>query len=257
MATRTRSDNVPTTYIVNGATTSPKFGKAFAKGCGGKVSADPHYLLNGDVAMFGHPQLFGLLDRAKLQNRNWYYGDKAYFRRDTYYRITKNGYMQNGLTGDDNPSRWRKLGLTIQDWRKGSDILICPQSDVFFKLQAKTQAEWIKTTTDAIKKHTDRRIRVHHKNASKDTESVFKRQLVNAWAVVVHSSMAGVQAAIHGVPCFATDPNSTSASFGTTDLTAIETPVKPDNRLQMASILANNQWTISEINSGLAWEYIK
>lgn len=242
---------------MNVATTSPKFGKAFAKGCGGKVSADPHCLLNGDVAMFGHPQLFGLLDRAKLQNRNWYYGDKAYFGRDAYYRITKNAYMQNGLTGDDNPSRWHKLGLAIQDWRKGSDILICPQSDVFFKLQGKTQAEWIKTTTEAIKKHTDRSIRVVYKNATVDTERAFKRQLVNAWAVVVHSSMAGVQGAVHGVPCFATDPNSTSASFGTTDLTAIETPVKPDNRLQMVSILANNQWTISEINSGLAWECIK
>lgn len=257
MATRTRSDNVPTTYIVNGTLTSPKFCRAFANGCGGKVSGDLHYLLNGDVAMFGHPKLFGLLDQAKQQNINWYYGDKAYFRRDTYYRITKNAYMHNCITGNDNPIRWHKLGLTIQDWRNGSDILICPQSDVFFKLQGKTQAEWIKTTTDEIRKYTDRRIRVHYKNVTVDTESVFKRQLLNAWAVVVHSSMAGVQATVHGVPCFATDPNSTSASFGTTDLTAIETPVKPDNRLQMASILANNQWTISEINSGLAWECIK
>lgn len=242
---------------MNGALTSPKFGRAFAKGCGGRLSADPHHLLDGDVALFGHPQLFGLLDQAKQQNRNWYYGDKAYFGRDVYYRITKNGYMQNGLTGDDNPSRWHKLRLPIQNWRNGSDIVICPQSDVFFKLQGKTQAEWIKTTTDEIKKHTDRRIRIHHKNAANNPEMAFKRQLVNTWAVVVHSSMAGVQATVHGVPCFATDPNSTSASFGTTDLTAIEQPVKPDNRLQMVSILANNQWTISEINSGLAWECIK
>lgn len=242
---------------MNSALTSPKFCRAFAKGCGGRVSSDRHYLLNGDVALFGHPKLFNLLLRAQKEKRNWYYGDKAYFERNAYYKITKNAYMQNGLTGDDNPSRWHKLGLTIQDWRNGSDILICPQSDVFFKLQGKTQAEWIKTTTDEIRKHTDRRIRVHHKNATVDTESAFKRQLLNAWAVVVHSSMAGVQATVHGIPCFATDPNSTSASFGTTDLTAIERPVKPDNRLQMVSILANNQWTIPEISSGLAWECIK
>ena len=242
---------------MNGALTSPKFGKAFANGCGGRLSADPHHLLDGDVALFGHPNLFALLDQAKQQNRNWYYGDKAYFGREVYYRITKNAYMQNSLTGDDNPKRWHKLRLPIQDWRNGSDILICPQSDLFFKLQEKTQSEWIKTTTDAIKKHTDRRIRIHHKNAANNPEMAFKRQLVNTWAVVVHSSMAGVQATVHGVPCFATDPNSASASFGTTDLTAIEQPVKPDNRLQMVSILANNQWTLPEINSGLAWECIK
>jgi hypothetical protein len=90
-----------------------------------------------------------------------------------------------------------------------------------------------------------------------ETERVFRRQLVNAWAVVVYSSMAGVQAVMQGVPCFATDPSSTSALFGTTDLSKIETPIKPDNREYMAAILANSQWTLLEIASGLAWEQVR
>jgi hypothetical protein len=36
----------------------------------------------------------------------------------------------------------------------------------------------------------------------------------------------------------------------------MENPVKPDNREQMAWALADNQWTLAEIESGMAWEHI-
>ena len=238
-----------------GGLTAQKFSNAFAKGCGGSISLNPRTLTRGSVALFGQPDLIPLLHQAQSEGRDWYYGDKAYFGRDTYYRITKNGYMSD-LSREPCFDRWKALRVNVKDWRNGTEILLCPQSDTFFKLHGTTQAEWIRLTTKELKKHTDRSIRVHRK-MSGETEQIFRRQLVNAWAVVVHSSMAGVQAVINGVPCFATDPNSTSAKFGTTDLSRIETPVKPDNREYMAAILANSQWTISEINSGLAWEQVK
>jgi hypothetical protein len=246
----------PVTYSIASALTSPIFGKAFANGCGGELSSDPRMLLDGDVAMFGHPDLIGLLKQAQAEGRTWYYGDKAYFGREVYYRITKNAYMHN-TEGEPDFDRFKKLNLTVQQWKDGNDILICPQSDVFFRLQGKTQNEWIEQTIKQIRKHSDRKIRYQYKSSVKGAELAFKRSLRGAWAVVVHSSMAGVQAAIHGVPCFATDPKSTSAKFGTTDLSLIESPVRPDNREHMAAVLAANQWTISEINSGLAWECIK
>lgn len=257
MATRIQTHNIPITYIVNGAMTSPLFGKAFAKGCGGVTSNNAHHLIDNDVAMFGHPDLFNVLRQAQTQGKNWYYGDKAYFGRNTYYRVTKNAYMHRALHGNDDAKRWNRLNIPIIDWQQGSDILLCPQSDVHFRLHGTTQSKWIKRTTEDLKQHTDRKIRVHYKNSVTDTETAFKRQLKNVWAVVVYSSMSGVQATVHGVPCFATEPYCTSASFGTTDLSLIESPIKPDNRLQMVSILANNQWTLTEINSKLAWEAIK
>ena len=246
----------PTTYTIVSALTSPVFGKAFANGCGGELSSDPKMLLDGDVAMFGHPELMPLLAEAQRQGRNWYYGDKAYFGREVYYRITKNAYMHNTV-GEPNFTRLKKLNLTFQQWKNGSDILICPQSDVFFRLKGISQKQWIDETIRKLRMYTDRKIRFQYKSTVKGAEQAFKRSLSGVWAVVVHSSMAGVQATIHGVPCFATEPNCTSAQFGSTDLSLIESPVRPDNRERMAAVLAANQWTIPEINSGLAWEHIK
>lgn len=236
--------------------TSTTFGKAFANGCNGNVSYDSKMLFDGDVAMFGHPDLMPLLDEAKKQGRNWYYGDKAYFGRNVYYRITKNAYMHNA-SGEPDFNRLKRLNLTFEPWRNGSDILICPQSDIFFRLKGTTQKDWIYETTKKIKRFTDRKIRFQYKSNNKTAEQSFKRALNGIWAVVVHSSMAGVQAAVHGVPCFATDAESTAARFGTTDFSLLENPVKPDNREQMAGVLAANQWTISEINSGFAWEQLQ
>lgn len=247
---------LPVTYSIRSALTSPKFGAAFANGCGGDISYDPDLLMDGDVAMFGHSDLMGLLKQAQAEGRNWYYGDKAYFGRDKYYRITKNAYMHDA-SGDYDYDRWTKLNIKLQPWQNGSDILICPQSDVFFNLQGKSQKQWIDETVRKLRSFTDRKIRFQYKSAVKNTEQAFKSSLKNVWAVVVHSSMAGVQAVIHGVPCFATDPDCTSARFGSTDLSLIENPIKPDHRIKMASVLAANQWTLDEIKSGMAWEYIK
>ncbi len=239
---------------MNGNLTCQKFGRAFAEGCGGSISFT-RTLAKGSVALFGQPDLMPLLHQAQSEGRDWYYGDKAYFGRDTYYRITKNGYMSD-LSREPCYKRFRALKVDVKEWRNGAEILLCPQSDTFFKLQGTTQAAWINETSKVLRKYTKRSIRVHYKMTG-ETERVFRRQLVDAWAVVVYSSMAGVQAVMQGVPCFATDPTSTSALFGTTDLSRIETPVKPDNREHIAAILANSQWTLPEIASGLAWEQVR
>lgn len=255
MASRTGTNVPPVTYIIKWAQTSPVFGKAFAKGCGGRVSDDPNLLFDGDIAMFGDPKLMKLLKEAQNQGRNWFYGDKAYFGRGTYYRITKNAYMHD-CSGEALPHRWNSLGIRLQPWQNGSNILLCPQSDAFFRLHGTTQDEWVKSVKKKLSFYTDRKIKIHYKNPSQ-TEKMFKHNLRDIWAVVVHSSMAGAQAVINGIPCFATDPKSVSAKFGTTDLSLIETPVKPSNRDHLAWILADNQWTLSEIQSGMAWERVK
>jgi len=246
----------PVTYLAPGVLTSQKFCEAFALGCKGLLSTNPKKLLDGDVAMFGQPILMGLLDQAIKDRRNWYYGDKAYFGREVYYRVTKNAYMHDAV-GEPDFHRLKALDLTFHPWKNGSDILICPQSDVFFRLKGKTQKQWIDDSVRKIRHFSDRRIRFQYKSSVKPTERAFRRSLQDVWAVVVHSSMAGVQAAVHGVPCFATDPDSTAARFGTTDFSLLENPVKPDNREHMAAVLAANQWTLPEIKSGLAWEHLQ
>ena len=249
-------NSVPVAYASVGNQRSMDFCRAFAQGCGGRISTNPKMLTHGDVAGFWLPELLEILDQAIAEGRNWYYGDKAYFDRTKYFRITKNAKMLTHFE-QSTPERFNKLGLSIKPWREGSDILLCPQSDTFFRRIGTTQADWILNTSKAIRQYSDRKIRVNLKHAGNDTEQFFRGQLGDTHAVVVHSSIAGVQAAIEGVPCFATDSESTAVKFGTMDLSLMENPIKPDNREQMAWALADNQWTLNEIRSGMAWEAIK
>jgi hypothetical protein len=54
---------------------------------------------------------------------------------------------------------------------------------------------------------------------------------------------------------FATAPCASQA-FGSGDLSQIETPRRPDNRYEMATVLAANQWTLHEMARGHAWSYL-
>jgi hypothetical protein len=242
--------NVPLCYALAGQKTSEEFCEAFAQGCGGEVVKSLR-LLDGDVFMFGQPELWPILMAAKEQGRTWYYGDKAYWGRTKYWRVTKNA-MQHNCLGDTNPNRFKRLGIKIKPWSRGSTIMLCPQSDTFFRFFGTSQQEWIEETTKTLRQYTDRSIIVRVK-AGPNPEQDFRNMLHKIHAVVVFTSMAGMQASIHGVPCFAT-ADCVSARFGTTDLSRIENPVKPENREEMAFVLANNQWTYSEMKRGMAWE---
>lgn len=246
--------SVPNTYYVNGIGISHEFAIAFSKGCGGNLYSSANILHRGDLAMFGDPATWQLLQQAKSEGRTWFYGDKAYFGRNTYYRITKNAY-QSDCKGKVDSSRWEKLKIRLNRWKTGSKVIICQQSEKFYELHGIKRADWVENTIKELKKHTDRQIIIRSKVQGSVTEQLFRRSLIDAHAVIVYSSVAGVQAAINGVPCFATAP-SAALAFGTSDLSLIENPVKPDNRFEMACVLANNQWTLEEISNGTTWRML-
>jgi hypothetical protein len=118
-----------------------------------------------------------------------------------------------------------------------------------------TQADWLESVLQTLSQHTDRKIEVRMKSGL-DTERSFAATLKGVHAVIVFTSIAGVQATMHGVPCFATHPCAASL-VGKSDLSQIESPLYPSNREELAIWLAANQWTIEEIREGLAWRTIK
>lgn len=228
------------------------FAQAWADGCGCQIS-DGDELRPGRVALFGSPQRWQLLERARAEGRDWFYGDHAYFRRREYYRVTRGALQLADLSGEGDPQRFELLDWRIRaTWRKqGSYILLCPNSPTYFELHGLTVQQWIRETTEQLRRHTDREIRVRFKTSAND----FEFEVRWAWAVVAYTSVAGVLAALQGVPCFATEPCASQA-FGSGDLSLIERPVRPDNRFEMASVLAANQWTLREIARGQAWRHL-
>ena len=246
--------SVPNTYYVEGISISKEFSKAFQKGCGGNIYTSGNVLHRGDIAMFGDPATWNLLQQAIKEGRNWYYGDKAYFGRGKYYRITKNAYQSNCI-GNADPARWNELRISIERRKKGSKILVCRQSVKFYELHGINRDDWVRNTINTLRQYTDRPIEIRDKSTGDLTEWQFRRALSDVHAVVVYTSIAGVQAVTRGVPCFATE-KCASLAFGSSDLSQIENPVLPDNRFEMACVLANNQWTLDEIRNGTAWRML-
>lgn len=247
----------PTVYAVPTERTSPIWCAAFAKGCGGKVVTDRR-LREGPVALWGSPLLWPLLQQTRAENRTWYYGDKGYYGRGEYYRITRNAFMHDGI-GDYPPDRFRRFGLQMQPWvtaapwRATRHIVICPNSPAHFSLFGLTVEQWLGETIATLSQHTDRPIRVRWK--SRQQVRSFADDLQGAWAVVVWSSNAAVEAIVAGVPVFVLAPHAAAYRMGSQDLSQIERPRTPSDaeRQRFLFALAYQQWALEEIASGQAW----
>lgn len=232
---------------VNG--TSPKWVAAFAAGakCQEQVGGP---LREGDFALFGNPLLEPMLFEAQRLGRAWYYGDHAFFGRGQFYRCAKNEYQFDGLSGDDDPRRFESFRIPIKDWRKtGSHVLLCPNSADF--LRRFCAPGWVDDTVKALRKFTDRPIRVRWKH---DTTPIM-RDLNDCWAAVTFCSNACVEAVLAGIPVFATRPCA-ALTMGSGDLSMVESPAMPGGREQWAARLANHQWSLKEMAQGDLWRVL-
>jgi hypothetical protein len=245
----------PVSYFVASEQTSPMFAYAFAKGCGGTMTNNLERLYAGPMAAFGSPPVWPLLRKAKAVGREFYYADHGYMGRGKYYRVTRNAYQHTGL-GPGSEGRFLAMHRTIQPWRKhGTHILVCPNSNVYFHLHGIDGAQWLRTTVQTLRTHTNRQIRVRWKNQARFNP--IQRDLAGAWAVVVFSSAAAIDALIAGVPCVTLAPFAATARMGITDLAQIETPIYPPDREPFLQTLAANQFTIPEMLDGRCWRHLQ
>ena len=245
----------PTAYGVPGEQSSPRFARAWAQGCGGRIEHGD-VLHPGPVALFGSPARWPLLNQAIAEGRDWYYADHGYFRRFEYYRVTRNAYQLDrmpisGEGGDDR--RLRACGVEIRPWRRrGEHILVCPPDEAFAALHGFNAGAWMQHIREALRNLTERPVRVRERACADVT---LADDLVGAWCLVTYVSNAAVEAVCTGIPVIATGRCS-AAAMGTYDLTAVEDPPRPRGRRRWAAWLASNQWTMQEIVAGEAWRAI-
>jgi hypothetical protein len=236
---------------------------AFAVGCGGKIVGPYPLQSEGDAFMFG--VLRGTLPTiraAQREGRTYYYCDNGYFKPGRrisdqgYYRVTRNA-MQHDGTGAASPERWQQLGLSIKPWRRtGSHVVVCPLSRLLAVAVGIDADIWLASTLNRLAKATDRPIRVRKKMSMEEVKRQggpsFADDLMNAWAVVTHSSNSAVEALLAGVPVFVTAPCA-AYRMGLPDVRKIEHPIMPDGREQWVQNLAANQWTLAEMASSQCW----
>jgi len=226
----------------------------------------PFLLSDAPICVFGILRGTGTLIAKSISiQQDFYYFDHAYLLgngheissiyEDKVYRLTKNWFHIREIQELDNSEKKRidkvRKKIQLKPWCKsGKYILVCPPSNFimrFFNLH-----NWLENTIKILKENSDREIKIRDKFSSDSLET----DIDNAWAVITSQSTVAIKALIRGKPSFC-DQISMVSPLSITDFSKIEHPIFPDNRDMFIDTLLANQFTLKEIENGIAWEKVK
>jgi len=215
---------------------------------------------------FGTEGVMSAFQKAK--SGTWWYIDNSYFdkHRGIYFRVTKNALQVDPRGKTSTGERFDKLNVPIKRWRDplGEDTLLCPQSDDFMKSTlGMKDYDWTRDVRAIIDTYDrpDLPVRVRHWNRDKlKAAVVLEHELPHCRLVISHSSSASITAMLEGVPSIST--GSTAAAYHLTGPLTRESFIDPPRpsygeRYQFASVLADNQFTLSEFSTGVAWKWLE
>jgi hypothetical protein len=224
-------------------------------------------LTNYPIVVFGILRGTGeLIKECQRINHTYYHFDHAYYFKEQkhgknsifnerIYRLTKNNLMLNYLDQLDDIDEKRlnrfKKHIEIKPWSKKGDYILIISPSEHAKLWYNLK-NWEENIINELKQYTQRQIVIR----KKDSKISFIEELKNAWAVITLQSTAAVDAILNGVPSFCSEM-SMAKPVSHVNLSYIETPLYSDNREKWLNSLLANQYTMSEIENGFAWNRIK
>ena len=220
--------------------------------------------------------------RECMENKEeWWYVDVGYLTQQitrypspiihdkdkTYFRICKGGMHTNlGRVGDGrrlNILRSKGIDAEFKGWYTGDTkhILLCPSSQtVTYHLNGISQDEWVKTAIQEIKKYTDRKIIFRNKPRPNNEwwGRDIKEDLKDCHALITNISLSGVDALLNMVPVYS-NASSIMGPVSSRDISKIEKPLKPGRKTmeEWLKFVAENQFTLKEIEDGTAYETLK
>ena len=186
----------------------------------------------------------GRLRRWVAEGQDFIYLDHAYFRRGwahNNFRAVRNACHLNSIKPRPD-DRMKKFGIEVEPWRKsrGSKIVVIPTVEGHEKIWP-IMRNWTGEVQQQIRTITDRPIVV------KTEKGGLREFLADAWCLVCSQSVAGVEAALMGVPVFSTE-KCPSYPVCSGSIEKIENPEFPDNRHEWAASLAYATWNACEID---------
>ena len=184
----------------------------------------------------------------------------------TYFRIIKGGIHTNKFHVA-TPDRWNvliKQGIDAEfkGWRDSGDyVLLCPSSPmVTHHINGMTQEEWRIEVTKQIEEVTKRPVVFRNKPRPGNQwwETNIKDDLKNAWCVVTNMSLAAIDGVLNMTPAF-THQRHVAALITSRKIEKVERPFKPGRKTvqEWLNMVANHQFTIQEIEDGLAFDILK
>lgn len=182
---------------------------------------------------------------------NGYFGRN--FRGSEWYALARGQHNGAGEWPEGDEARWRSLGVELQPWRQGREIVVLASRGMGSPLCREPKG-WSERVADELRKVTDRPVRIRaHPGPQKAPPRVpLADDLADAWAAVTWGSSAGLQALVLGVPVFHGFPRWIGAGAALPWGSDIEAPFR-GNREPMFRRVATAMWSREEIADGTAF----
>jgi len=170
-----------------------------------------------------------------LVAENGYLGNE--FAGSQWYAISRNQHNGAGGWPQGGPERWDSLGVTLEPWRQGGEIVLLPQRGIG-PVGVAMPRDWLERTERRLA-GTAYRVRRHP--GLRDCVPL-QDDLAKAGGVVTWGSGAALKALLWGIPVYSDMPRW----IGEQDNTDA-------GRLAMFRRLAWAMWTLTEISDGTAF----
>lgn len=174
------------------------------------------------------------------------------------YALARGYHNDSTVIPDGDDSRWNALGVEVKPWRtEGGHILVCPNRS-FGTPGRFMPVGWAEGVAARLKKFTDREVRVRPHPGNSAPAKPLAEDLAGAWATVIWASSAGVHSLVAGVPVIAECPwwICKAAAYQGLEHVLTDQPEYDIDRLLALRGLAWAQWSLAEIQSGEAFDYL-
>jgi hypothetical protein len=237
--------------------------QSFVQGAGGQISSwDLEENSKTPVVLRGVTKRKQMA-ACRAAGRDFYYIDTGYFgngKKKTYHRVTRND-VQNFGPIIDRPSDRVPSGVGVTKFRKqGSRVLIAPPSQKLLNLYNIDLDQWLAQTQAEIQKHTDREIVVRLKQSRSVRQNTDTIQMAlddDVFCLVTFSSIAAVEALLHGKPAITLGPNAAAplCSHSVSEIENIKIPTL-DEVEALIRHLSYCQFNEAEMRDGTAWRIL-
>lgn len=171
------------------------------------------------------------------------------------YALALAGHNGQGMWPLGGPERWEALGLEVKPYRtQGDHILVCPNRS--FGVPGYIMPPmWPEEVVRILQRRTKRPVRLRPHPGNNPPKVPLVNDLRNAWAVVIWSSSAGVEALLEGIPVWCQAPAWVCKPATLGSISDLETTALPD-RMPALHSMAWQQWHITEIESGEPFQHL-
>jgi len=215
------------------------------------------------------------MDECRRQGKDFYYIDTGYLGnfpspgnpsgKKIWHRVVKNK-MQHDVIQDASSDRWNHLlkqdpNLKWTGWKNYKNkILFVPPNPKACRAFNIDYDKWMEETKKEIQKYVDLPIETRIKGSRTDRnhKDTIYDALKGAYAVVTFNSIAALEAVLYGVPAFVSVPCAASP-LTSNNLSKLKDPFYPSEKLinQQCNNIAYGQFTVKEMQNGVAWKIIK